>query len=117
MRFIQSAVLCTAGSLLIASAALADAQSTYKSDRAACMKGQSGQDRTTCLKEASAALAEAKRGHLDDRQAEYDRNRLARCDSQPAQDRDECVRRMNEGTTSGSVQGGGVSRELVTPVR
>lgn len=97
-------------------AASADAQATYKRDRAACMTPEHAGDRATCLKEAGAALQEAKRGGLSNEQAQFDRNRLARCDSQPAKDRDECVRRMNEGTVSGSVQGGGIYRELVTPV-
>ncbi len=118
-----SLALCTAGALLgasVASAAdrgkLSDAQMTYQKDRAACMSGQTGQDRTTCLKEAGAALQEARRGRLDDGQAQFEQNRLSRCDNQPAQDRAECVRRMNEGSTSGSVEGGGILRELVTPV-
>ena len=50
-------------------------------------------------------------------QAQFERNRLRRCDNQPPQDREDCIRRMNgEGTTSGSVQSGGIYRELVTPV-
>jgi len=125
MRFILAATLCATGSLLILPTAMAAgrssqsaAQATYNSDRAACMRGESGQDRTTCLKEAGAALREAKRGNLDDGRTDYDRNRLSRCDQQPAADRADCVRRMNgEGTTSGSVQGGGIYRELVTPAR
>lgn len=117
--------LCAAGTLLsatLASAAdrgkqLSSAQSIYQQDRAACMSGQTNQDRATCLREAGAALQEARRGGLDDRQGEYERNRLLRCDSQPAEDRQDCVRRMSgEGTTSGSVAGGGILRELVTPV-
>jgi len=89
----------------------------YQRDRAACINGQTAQDRTTCLREAGAALQEARRGRLDDGQAQFEQNRLLRCDSQPAQDRPDCVRRMNgEGSTSGSVEGGGILRELVTPV-
>ena len=71
---------------------------------------------TQALAADRAALQEAKRGGLSNEQAQFDRNRLARCDNQPPQDRAECVRRMNEGTTSGSVEGGGIYRELVTPV-
>ncbi len=117
--------LCAAGTLLgatLASAAdrgkqLSSAQRIYQQDRAACMSGQTNQDRATCLREAGAALQEARRGGLDDRQSEYERNRLLRCDNQPAADREDCVRRMSgEGTTSGSVAGGGIYRELVTPV-
>lgn len=119
-----SLALCAAGALLSAapvSAAdrgrLSDAQLTYQRDRTACINEQTGQDRTTCLREASAALQEARRGGLNDDKARFEQNRLLRCDSQPLADRADCVRRMNgEGTTSGSVEGGGILRELVTPV-
>jgi len=54
---------------------------------------------------------------LNDGQAQFEQNRVLRCDNQPAQDRPDCLRRMSgDGTTSGSVEGGGVLRELVTPV-
>lgn len=106
--------LCATQALAADRAASSEAQATYKRDRAACMSGT--QDRATCLQEAGAALQEAKRGGLSNEQAQFDRNRLLRCDNQPPQDRGECVRRMNEGTTRGSVQGGGIYRELVTPV-
>lgn len=119
-----SLALCTAGALLGASMAgaagrgsLAEAQRIYQADRAACISGRTGEDRATCLREAGAALQEARRGRLDDGEAEFDRNRFLRCDNQPPQDREACVRRMNgEGTTTGSVEGGGILRELVTPV-
>ncbi len=114
--------LCAVALLICATPALAadkpkpsESQATYNRDRAECMK-QSGEDRATCLREASAALQESKRGGLTNEQAKLEKNRLARCDSQPAKDRDECVRRMNEGTTSGSVKEGAVVRELRTVV-
>ncbi|MEK6243986.1 MAG: hypothetical protein AABM33_05740 [Pseudomonadota bacterium] len=116
--------LCATGALLSATAALAadrgsrsDAQTVYQRDRAACISGQTSQDRATCLREAGAALQESRRGRLDDGQGRFEQNRMLRCDSQPAADRQDCVRRMNdEGFTSGSVEGGGIYRELVTPV-
>jgi hypothetical protein len=116
----RSLVLCAAGALLISTASIAaeraSAEAVYQRDRAACNSGQSAQDRATCLKEAGAALREARRGGLDDGQGQLEKNRLLRCDSQPPQDRQDCVRRMNgEGFTSGSVEGGGILRELVTP--
>lgn len=96
--------------------AAADAQKVYQRDRAACVDGRSGQDRAACLREASAALQEAKGGRLGNGEADFERNRLLRCDQQPAEDRAACVRRMNgEGITSGSVQGGGIYRELTVP--
>lgn len=117
--------LCAAAALLSATVAVAadrgklsEAQRAYQRDRAACMSGQTSQDRATCLREASAALQEAKRGNLDDGQAQYERNRLLRCEKQPPEDRQDCVRRMSgEARVSGSVEGGGVLRELVTPER
>ena len=119
--------MLAAGTLLITGAAIAaapdknsDAQKIYQQDRAACMSGQSNQDRATCLREAGAALQQASRGRLDngtDGQAQFERNRMIRCDSQPAQDRDDCMRRMHgEGITRGSVESGGIYRELTTTV-
>ena len=82
------------------------------------MTGRTSQDRATCLREASAALQESKRGNLNDGQSDFERNRLVRCEKQPPEDRQDCVRRMSsEARVSGSVEGGGVSRELVTPER
>ena len=117
--------LCATGALLSATivaaadrGSLSEAQRAYQRDRAACMSGQTSQDRATCLKEASAALQEARRGNLNDGQAQYERNRLLRCENQPPQDRQDCVRRMSsEARVSGSVEGGGVLRELTTPER
>ena len=58
------------------------------------------------------------RGNLNDGQSDFERNRLLRCEKQPPEDRQDCVRRMSsEARTSGSVEGGGVMRELVTPER
>ena len=115
--------LCAAGVLLSATAmaadrgSLSDAQVVYQRDRAACNNGQTSQDRATCLREAGAALQEARRGRLGDGQGPFEQNRLLRCDRQPPEDRQDCVRRMSgEGFTSGSVEGGGIYRELVTPV-
>ena len=120
-----SLALCTAGALLSTTTAaaadrpnLSEAQATYQRDRAACMSGQTSQDRVTCLQEASAALQESSRGNLNDGQSDFERNRLLRCEKQPPEDRQDCVRRMSsEARTSGSVEGGGVMRELVTPDR
>lgn len=117
--------LCATGALMCATATMAagrpgqsDAQRAYERDRAACLSGQTHQDRATCLREAGAALQEARRGGLDDRDAQYERNRLLRCEKQPPEDREYCIRRMQgEGVTSGSVEGGGIYRELVVPVK
>lgn len=110
---------CALGALLGVSAAAAapatDAQARYQQERAHCLSGQSHQDRRTCLQEAGAALGEARRGRLDNGQADrYEQNAMLRCNALPPEDRGECQARMRgEGTTSGSVETGGIYRELV----
>ena len=119
-RTFHSALMCA--SLLAAASAHgaqpSDAQARYRADRAACESGAANQERSACLREASAALQAARSGQLadaDERQLEQ--NRVIRCNPLPQEDREDCVRRMNgEGTTSGSVGGGGIYRELVRPV-
>ena len=71
--------------------------------------------RDPALREAGAAKQEARQGILarSDNPAEFEHNRLARCDKHQGEDRDYCIRRMNgEGSVSGSVEGGGLLREL-----
>lgn len=112
---------CAVGALLVAGMAaaanLSEAQARYQQDRAACISGQTHQDRATCLREAGAALQAAKRGRSSESQSPYEQNRLIRCDRLPAGDREDCLRRMRgEGSVSGSVESGGVYRELRTTV-
>ena len=113
--FAVAILLCATPALAAERAKSPEAQAAYTRDRAECMK-KDREDRATCLQEAGAALRESKLGGLSNEQAQFESNRLARCDNQPATDRDECVRRMNEGTTSGSVNEGAVVRELRTVV-
>lgn len=119
----QAMAGCLAASLLLATgAALAatasDAQLRYQQERKACLSGASNQDRATCLREAGAALQEARRGRLAAGSgSELGDNAVARCAALPPADRDECVMRMREGTTSGSAAQGGVLRELVSPAK
>ena len=92
-----------------------DAQLRYRQERAACMSGASNQDRATCLREAGAALQEARHGGLSG--GDFDRNRTQRCAALPAQERDDCTMRMNgHGTATGSAMQGGILRELERPV-
>ncbi len=117
-------LLCAIGALSFSTASAADPRSVpdpqkrYQEDRAFCLSGKSSQDRATCLREAGAALQDARRGRLEDAQAAYEQNKFARCayHRNPA-DREYCERRMRgEGTTSGSVEGGGILRELIVAV-
>ena len=119
MRLRTSISIVAVSASLGASAALAappsDAQARYQAERARCNSGQSQQDQTTCLREAGAAYEEAKRGRLDDGRAQYQQNALARCEVLPAEERSACHARMQgQGTTRGSVESGGIYRELIT---
>lgn len=115
--------LCATFGLLAASTAWAatpapsaDAQARYNKEVEVCNTGKSNQDRATCLREATNALAEAKRQRLDNGQssAELRANAMARCDAQPASDRDACRARAREaGVVSGTPAAGGVLREHV----
>jgi hypothetical protein len=104
----------------ISKAALSEAQQQYKRERAHCLSGQSHQDRATCLREAGAAYQEARRGVLNGSGAstDFSRNATARCEAQPPADRQACVQRiMGAGTAEGSVEGGGIIRQIETPVQ
>ena len=97
----------------------AAANAVYQRERAACASDATPQGRVTCLKEAGAANAEAKRqllGNGEGAQA-LQQNAERRCDQVASADRDHCLRKARgEGTASGSVDGGGVLKTLVTPV-
>jgi hypothetical protein len=91
----------------------ADARSRYLHERALCESGQSHQDRATCLREAGAAYEQARQRGLEDGQAgQYERNALLRCNVLPPEDRNVCVARMRQGLAVGSVEAGGIYREL-----
>ena len=87
-------------------------------ERAACDGNQ--QDRAACLREAGAAQQEARRdGLTTPSPSAEDRNALDRCKQQPPSAQAECEARITgagKTTTEGSVMGGGVIRETVTPV-
>lgn len=91
-----------------------------QSEKATCDGVQ--QDKAACLREAGAARQAANNNDLTtDGRAGNNANAMARCKLQPVADRTDCIARLkgsNTGTTttSGSVMGGGVIRETVTPV-
>lgn len=94
------------------------ADARMSSERATCDGVQ--QDKAACLREAGAARQEARRDGLSGSSAAgYDANAMARCKLQPAADQADCEARVRGGagsSTGGSVMGGGVIRETVTPV-
>ncbi|WIT12075.1 hypothetical protein PFX98_00290 [Paucibacter sediminis] len=89
----------------------------YQQERTACLAGQTNQDRSTCLREAGAAYAEARRGGLEGDEESWRRNALRRCEVLQGDERFDCLARMQgQGQLSGSALGGGIYRELVTVV-
>jgi len=101
-----------------AQADLTNAKARYEKERAACLSGQTGQEMDACLREAGAALQEARSGKLGaGANQSYLRNALERCDPLPPADAKDCRDRiMGQGSVSGSVEGGGLLREKTTIV-
>ncbi|HEX7643830.1 MAG TPA: hypothetical protein VF472_16615 [Burkholderiaceae bacterium] len=114
------ALACLLPAIAIASAhaeSVAQAQANYKQDKTECLNGQTGESKKTCLREAGAALNDAKNGKLEKFNTNFEQNALARCQVfKNEEDRDLCERRQREGTVSGSVAGGGDIRELTVTV-
>ncbi|MDO9075207.1 MAG: hypothetical protein Q7U73_18270 [Rubrivivax sp.] len=93
----------------------AELRAIYQRELAACRSGQTGQELSACLREAHAAYAQAQRGGLGVAGAPYAANARQRCDALSGSDKADCLARMSgHGTVSGSVESGGVLRELKT---
>ena len=93
-----------------------DASGNYRSEVQACLSGRTAQDRETCLREARNAQAERQRGTLDN-QAQFRANAAARCEPLSGEEKAACQARvMGHGDVSGSVEGGGVLRQVETVV-
>jgi len=102
---------------LSAESVRAEAQRRYLADRAACVAPGATQERSSCFKEASSALAEVLAGKVEDPHADFVANASKRCAPLPPADAVACRARMQgQGTQSGSVGSGGIYRELVTRV-
>ena len=125
---VAAIALIAAGALPIAAAAQAgaasaangagDPEARYRQERAHCERIESPDARATCLREAAAARAEARRGRLGtgpDDPIRYLGNALRRCEPLPPEERADCEYRVRGGgTTRGSVEAGGIYRETVT---
>ena len=110
--------MCASYGLAYAQTA-AELQTQFQQDYAACETQQATTELEDCRREARNAYAEAKRGLLADApNTPYQDNASQRCQvHQDWQDRLACEERMRgEGSVEGSVEGGGVLREIVRPV-
>ena len=114
------AVLLAAGSFIGASSVQAAGPSPNMRMQQAGVCDGIQQDRQACLREMGAAREAARNGNLTNAApTTYTQNALARCSLQPPGSRDECEARvMGTGRTTieGSVMGGGLIRETVTPI-
>ncbi len=90
----------------------------YQQDLAECEAQQATQDLATCRLEARNALAEAKRNLLSETTANlFEKNQLRRCRVFKGEDREACEARVRgDGSSTGSVQSGGILREVTRPV-
>ena len=120
---LSATAICAAGGFIVFGAQTAGAQAPgtetrMQKERATCDGVQ--QDRAACLREAGAARQEASRGGLTSPSPAREQvNSLARCSELPAAEQPDCEARIKGGprtTTEGSVMGGGVIRETVTPL-
>ena len=99
----------------LAAAATPDARATYSREQARCMAMRVHGDRANCLSEASTAYQATLPEVIDPDPGRYARHAQARCQPLPVDDRRDCLARMaGQGTTTGSVTGGGIYRELIT---
>ena len=94
----------------------ADRRAIYERDRAACESGRSTQERSLCLQDVTVAYRMPHTGKpydLDPRT--YLRNQELRCSPLKGDELEACLARMRgAGMKDGSVQTGGIYRELTT---
>lgn len=94
-----------------------EARQRYLQERQACLSGDNPQEtRASCLRDAGAALQEARRGALgaSTSPGDYEENAARRCMVfRETDEQAQCLQRLKN-PVSGSVSGGGILRESVT---
>ena len=91
-----------------------DPKVRYQRETAACAAVRSPDDRANCLSEASTRFASTQPDNADESPAILQRNALRRCEVLAGDERLACVARVQGlGRVSGSVESGGIYRELV----
>ena len=92
-----------------------DASGDYQRERAWCMANTSGEAQVDCLRNSGAAQAEKRRGTLDNNGGNFRANAVERCEVFNGEEQAACQARvMGMGSVSGSVQGGGMLRQVET---
>lgn len=94
-------------------------EANYQAARSACQSMSVPEDRTNCLRDAGAARAQALRtGASSTSPEQLQRNAIQRCQVHKTPEDQAICERMarGDGNTSGSVESGGMIRELTTQV-
>lgn len=92
-----------------------DNSGNYRQERAWCMVNTTGEARIDCLKNSGAAQNEKRKGTLDNNGGNFSSNALARCNVFKGDDYAACKARvLGLGTAAGSVQGGGILKQIET---
>jgi len=88
----------------------------FQKDKETCASGHLTQTYENCMREAKASLAERESRGAPPTTDELRMNALQRCNVFGQSDRLNCIARIEgEGSSSGSVESGGIYRELVVP--
>jgi len=107
--------LCLLASLIGMPAEAASPRAQLQRDRGTCARIPAGDAHQNCLSEASTAFASTRPSAVNEDPDSLARNATRRCEALPEVEQRYCMARMRgQGTTSGSVAGGGIYRELVT---
>jgi hypothetical protein len=114
---LSSYIYFGAATLLAVTAATAqvhmDASGDYPQEVLSCTTGATQQDKATCLTEARSAHAVPQHSLTSAAQTQLQANALLRCDALSGDDKAACRARIEgQGSSSGSVAGGGILREM-----
>lgn len=112
------ALWISSGTALSHAAGATEPDDQYQRETRTCQDGRSRQDKSTCLTEARRAWDARKKGALATDTSAVFSNARKRCDVLSDPEKTACLARMDgRGTTSGSVAGGGILREVETVVK
>ena len=116
--FSLTALLAVTATAQIASGTTGiDATGNAASEMAACNNGTTQQSRETCMTEVRNANAAKRAGKLDNAGGHFSANALQRCNVLQGEDKIACEARVaGDGTSQGSVAGGGVITQIETVV-
>lgn len=115
LRVLLLAAGVAASAVAGAAAPAAARPSADRPTSARCPYGIATDGSPNCMTKADFEVMRARQDALDRDPAQYVRNAMVRCERLEGDDRKDCIARIGgKGTTSGSVEGGGIYRELVT---